>query len=95
METQEDTIHVHDDGNFQMTHEILQKLIPMLPALKGVKNKRTGLDHLDIFVQAEEIDQYGVEVPTESGVIYYQNIRASELMSVDFTQVKLKRELYA
>lgn len=85
-----DTIWIHDDGNFEFSHEILQELMKMLVALLGVYNPRTKLDHLDLFIEADEIDEFGVEIEG----VKYKNIRASELTSVDLSKVKLKRELY-
>jgi hypothetical protein len=89
-----DTIWIHDDGNFPFSHEILQELIQMLSALLGVSNPRTGLDHLDLFIESSEIDEYGIEIFLESGTVKYKNIRASELSTIDLSKVMLKRELY-
>ena len=87
------TVWIHDDGNFQITHETLNYLLTLMFALLGVFNNRTKQDHLDLFIEIDKIDEFGVEIPTESGVIKYKNIRASELQTVDLSKIKLKREL--
>lgn len=85
------TIWIHDDGHFQMTHEIMNYLITLLIALKGVYNPVTKQDHLDLFIEADEIDDFGIQ--TINGT-KYKNVRASELGTIDLSQVKLKRDLY-
>lgn len=87
--TKEYTLWIHNDGNFQMTHEILENLIPMLGALKGCVNNETGTDHLNLFIEAVEIDEFGIEVNNKK----YKNIKASELETVDLSKILLKREL--
>ena len=89
-QNKKDTVWIHDDGNFEFSHEILTELMNMLVALLGVYNPRTKQDHLDLFIKVNEIDEFGVEIEG----VKYKNIRASELISVDLSKVKLKRELY-
>lgn len=86
-EKKEFTLWIHDDGYKPFERE----LFPYLYALKGVYNNRTKQDHLDIFVESESVDEFGVEI---NGV-KYKNIKASELESVDIRNLILKRELYS
>lgn len=66
-----------------------RELFNYLSGIKKVINRRTKTDHLDLFIEAAEIDEFGIEI----NEIKYKNIRASELQNVDLTKVKLKREL--
>jgi len=79
-------LHPYEDNYKPFDIELFQ----FLTALKGVYNNRTKQDHLDLFIEVDEIDEFGVEIEG----IKYKNIRASELTSVDLSKVKLKRELY-
>ena len=79
-------LHPYEDNYKPFDRELFQ----YMPALKGVYNNRTKQDHLDLFIEVDEIDEFGVEIEG----IKYKNIRASELTSVDLSKVKLKRELY-
>ena len=81
------TLWIHDDGNFPFERELFQ----YLPALIGVYNNRTKQDHLDLFIEASAIDEFGIE--TIEGV-KFKNIRASELQYIDLSKILLKRELY-
>ena len=85
------TLWIHDDGYKPFERELFQ----YLSALKGVYNNRTKQDHLDLFIEANEIDEFGEEVTQEDGTVKkYKNIRASELSTTDLSKVMLKRELY-
>ena len=84
------TLWIHDNGYKPFERELFQ----YLSALKGVYNNRTKQDHLDLFIESSEIDEYGIEIFLESGTVKYKNIRASELSTIDLSKVMLKRELY-
>ena len=79
-------LHPYEDNYKPFDIELFQ----YMSALKGVYNNRTKQDHLDLFIEADEIDEFGIEIEG----VKYKNIRASELTSVDLSKVKLKRELY-
>lgn len=89
-EKDEFTLWIHEDGFKPFNRELFQYMF----ALKGVFNNRTKQDHLDLFIESDQIDEFGTEIPTDKGVIKYKNIRASELGIIDLSKVKLKRELY-
>lgn len=79
-------IHPYEDNYKPFNRELFQYMF----ALKGVYNNRTKQDHLDLYIVSDSIDGFGIEVEG----IKYKNIRASELMTVDLSKVKLKRELF-
>ena len=81
------TLWIHDDNYKPFERELFQYMF----ALKGVYNNRTKQDHLDLFIEANEIDEFGIQ--TINGT-KYKNVRASELGTIDLSQVKLKRDLY-
>lgn len=84
------TLWIHEDGYKPFNRE----LFSYLPALKGIFNNRTKQDHLDLFIEASEIDEFGTEVFQEDGTVKkYKNVRAIELTTTDLSKVFLKREL--
>lgn len=53
--------------------------------VRDVYNRRTKTDHLDLFIESPELDEYSLG--------NYKNIRWSEIMTIDLSQVKLKKEV--
>ncbi|HAN19618.1 MAG: hypothetical protein A2X13_14740 [Bacteroidetes bacterium GWC2_33_15] len=81
------TLWIHDDGYKPFQTELFQ----YLGAAKGCFNNRTKQDHLDLFIEAIEIDEFGIEI---NGV-KYKNLTFTEILKgVDLSKVIFKRELY-
>jgi len=92
---QEMVLWVHEDGYKPFTRELFQ----YMPALKSVYNRRTGGEHLDLFIETDEeagefdrviIDGQGIET-------VYKNLTPIELVQIAqenrLSEVKLKKEL--
>ena len=84
-ERQEFTLWIHADGYKPFERELFQYLF----ALKGVYNNKTKQDHLNLFIQSDAIDEFGVEIDG----VKYKNIKASELGNYDLGNVLTEREL--
>ena len=68
-----------------------RELMQYLTAVKEVYNRRTKSDHLDLYIEALEIDEFGIEVNEKK----YKNITWNEIITgkVDMKKVILKKEL--
>jgi hypothetical protein len=76
---------IHPDGYKSFD----RKLLPYMQYVKSAYNRRTKSDHLDLFIESKEIDEYGIII----GEIKYKNIRWSEIMNVDLSKILLKKEI--
>src|SRR6056297_1762702 len=88
---QEMVLWVHEDGYKPFTRELFQ----YMPALKSVNNKRTGGEHLDLFIETvKEAGEFDIVRQDEEGnETVYKNLTPVELMGVDLSNVVLKREI--
>jgi len=82
---------VHEDGYKPFTRELFQ----YMPALKSVHNRRTGGEHLDLFIETvKEAGEFDIVRQDEEGnETVYKNLTPVELMGVDLSNVLLKREI--
>ena len=83
---------VHPGGVYKpFTRELFQ----YMPALKSVHNRRTGGEHLDLFIETvKEAGEFDIVRQDEEGnEAVYKNLTPVELMGVDLSNVLLKREI--
>ena len=71
-----DILWIHPDGWKAFDIE----LFDYLSHVTKVYNRATGTDHLNLFVEVDEmVDKYGVEIYTPTGIRKFKNIRWSEI----------------
>jgi hypothetical protein len=77
---------IHDDGY----KPFLSGYFQYLGAALSAYNRKTGTDHLDLFIEtSEDIDEHGIEVDGVNN----KNIRFSELGGINLQEVKFKRDV--
>ena len=84
---QTNILWIHPYGDIMFDRE----LMGYMQYVSSVYNRRTKTDHLDLYIEASEIDEYGTEVNEKK----YKNIRWSEIITgkIDLTKVLLKKEI--
>jgi len=86
---------VHENGYKPFTRELFQ----YMPALESVHNRRTGGEHLDLFIETdEEAGEFDIVRQDEEGnETVYKNLTPVELAQVaannQLNEVVLKREI--
>jgi hypothetical protein len=87
-EKETDTLWIHENGYKPFERELFN----YMSGVKSVLNRRTNSDHLDLYIEAIEIDEFGIDTGTKK----FKNIRWSEIIAgqIDMSKVILKKEVY-
>lgn len=61
-----------------------KELLQYLTNVKSVYNRTTKTDHLNLYIESDTIDEFGIEIYTSNGIRKFHNIRWSEIGTINF-----------